>query len=235
MDRWRLIAALFVAALAPAASAQPPEITLDWVGIHELTLCNPPDDRKAFESAKLEAERRLPEFRHAWAKHGPIWLKEAEALVGRPFQYREALATLTVCPGRPWATSYPLLIGLERFLAAYDGPYRNHELREEVFAELLFHEVLHRYVRDIVGPGAGQPLADTPLMKRYANEPFYTRSHLHLMAIERLLFQKLGHGELLRIVRQDHQIAPAYARVYEIVDREGAETIVADLRDYRRQ
>jgi hypothetical protein len=50
------------------------------------------------------------------------------------------------------------------------------------------------------------------------------------MAIERLLFQKLGKADLLPVLRADHQHAPAYARAYEIVDEVGADPILADLR-----
>jgi hypothetical protein len=50
------------------------------------------------------------------------------------------------------------------------------------------------------------------------------------MAIERLLFQKLGKADLPPILRADHQHAPAYARAYEIVDEVGANAVLADLR-----
>ena len=220
---------LLLAAGYPAAAAAP-EITLDWVGVHEQTLCNPPADIGRFEAAKREAEQRLPEFQKAWSRHGPGWLTRTEALVGHRFRYREAIDTLIVCADQPWGTSYPLTTNLEWFLAAYDGKYRSHPLWEELFAERVYHEVLHRYVRDIVGKGDGQPVRDTPLMARYRGEPFLTRVHLHIVAVERVLFGGLGKEELLRILRQDHQEAPAYARAYEIVDQEGAEAVIADLR-----
>ena len=219
-----------LAAVGSAGAAKAPEITLDWVGVHEQTLCNPPADIARFNAAKREAEERLPEFQKAWAKYGPDWLRRTEKLVGEEFQYREALNTLIVCPDQPWGTSYPLTTNLEWFLAAYNGKYRNHLLWEELFAERVFHEVLHRYIRDIVGQGSGQPVQDTALMAKYRSEPFATRVHLHIVAIERALFQSLGRNELLPILRQDHQEAPAYARAYEIVDQEGAAAVIADLR-----
>lgn len=229
--RCACFAIFWLASLSCTAAAMAPEITLDWVGVHEQTLCNAPADLTRFEAAKREAEQRLPEFQKAWARHGPVWLSRTEKLIGREFQYQEALTTLTVCADQPWGTSYPLTTNLEWFLSAYDGRYRNHPLWEELFAERVFHEVLHRYIRDIVGRGAGQPMRDTPIMAKYSSEPFVTRAHLHIVAIERVLFgPPLGRSELLSILRQDHQDAPAYARAYQIVDKEGTDAVIADLR-----
>ena len=224
------IASTLLAAIADPASAEAPAISLDWVGIYEMSLCRAPKNEAQFAAAKKEAEQRLPEFQRAWAKHGPLWLDETANLVGHPFEFNEALGTLMVCQDHPWGTSYPLTINLEWFLSAYEGKYRNHPRWEDLFAERVYHEVLHRYIRDLLGPGEGGLFRETPLMRKYANEPLMTRTHLHVMAIERLLFQKLGKADLLPVLRADHQHAPAYARAYEIVDEVGADPILADLR-----
>lgn len=139
-----------------------------------------------------------------------------------------------VCQDHPWGTSYPLTTNLDWFLSAYDGRYQHHPLWQDLFAERVYHEVLHRYIRDLVGPGIGEHFRSTPLMRKYASEPLMTRTHVHVVAIERLLFQRLGKADLLPILRSDHQQAPAYARAYEIVDEVGAEAVVEDLRQAAR-
>lgn len=73
-----------------------------------MTLCRTPRNEAQFAAAKKEAEQRLPEFQRAWAKHGPLWLKETAKLVGHPFEFNEALGTLMVCQDHPWGRSYPL-------------------------------------------------------------------------------------------------------------------------------
>lgn len=224
------IASILLLANADLASAKAPDISLDWVGVYEMSLCRVPKNEAQFVAAKKEAEQRLPEFQRAWAKHGPLWLDETAKLVGHPFEFNEALGTLIVCQDHPWGMSYPLTINLEWFLSAYNGRYRDHPRREELFAERVYHEVLHRYIRDLLGPAKGVPFRETPLMRKYANEPLMTRTHLHVMAIERLLLQKLGKADLLPILRADHQHAPAYARAYEIVDQVGSDAVLADLR-----
>ena len=224
------LASILLLANGDRASAKTPDISLDWVGVYEMSLCRAPKNEIQFAAAKKEAEQRLPEFQRAWANHGPLWLNETAKLVGHPFKFKEALGTLIVCQDHPWGTSYPLTINLDWFLSAYDGKYRNHPRWEELFAERVYHEVLHRYIRDLLGPGKGEPFRETPLMRRYANEPLLTRTHLHVMAIERLLFQRLGKADLPPLLRADHQHAPAYARAYEIVDEVGADAVLADLR-----
>ena len=225
-----MIASILLVAIADRASANSPSISLDWVGVYEMSLCRAPKNEAQFAAAKREAEQRLPEFQRAWAQYGPRWLDQTAKLVGHPFKFQEELGTLIVCQGHPWGTSYPLTINLEWFLSAYDGKYRSDPRWEELFAERVYHEVLHRYIRDLLGPGKGEPFRETPLMLRYAKEPLLTRTHLHVMAIERLLFQKLGKADLPPILRADHQHAPAYARAYEIVDEVGADAVLADLR-----
>lgn len=228
------IAAVLVLANTDAASAKVPDVSLDWVGIYEMSLCRAPRDEVRFAAAKKEAEQRLPEFQRAWADNGPRWLNATAELVGQPFKFNEAVATLMVCQDHPWGTSYPLTTNLDWFLSAYDGKYRHHPLWQDLFAERVYHEVLHRYIRDVLGPGTGEPFRSTPLMRKYASEPLMTRTHIHVVAIERLLFQRLGKADLLPLLRSDHQHAPAYARAYEIVDEVGAEAVIEDLREAAR-
>lgn len=224
------IASILLLANADRALAKHPDITLDWVGIYEMNLCRAPPDKGRFAAAKIEAEQRLPEFQQAWSSYGPRWLDETAKLVGRPFKFNEALATLIVCQDHPWGTSYPLTANLEWFLSAHNGKYRHDPRWQELFAERVYHEVLHRYIRDLLGLGTGVPFRETPLMHRYAAEPLLTRTHLHVVAIERVLFQRLGKADFPPLLRSDHQHAPAYARAYEIVDEVGAEAVIEDLR-----
>src|SRR5215203_2744004 len=159
------ITVVLVLADAVSALAKVPDVSLDWVGIYELTLCRAPRDELRFAAAKKEAEQRLPEFQRAWADNSRVWLNATAELVGQPFKFNEAVATLMVCEDHPWGTSYPLTANLAWFLSAYDGRYRNHPLWQDLFAERVYHEVLHRYIRDLAGPGTGEPFRSTSLMR----------------------------------------------------------------------
>lgn len=84
----------------------------------------------------------------------------------------------------------------------------------------LYHEVLHQYIRDITGPGKGQPMHPTPLVSRYADDVLYTRTHLHLIAIQRLVYQRLGKPQIPVAVWSDFQ-DPAYIRSYRLANALG--------------
>ena len=213
---------------AAAGPAQAPTVTLDWVGIHEIGLCPPAKDEARFAAGKAEAEQRLPEFRAAWAKYGPVLLRETRAVVGRPFKFHEALATLHVCEAHADGTSYPLTVNLTLFLKSYGGEYQNHPRADELFANLIYHEVLHRYIRDITGPGSGEPMKATPLLLSYGSENPFVRTHLHLIAIEKLVYRRLGKDEIPATMWADNK-NQAYVRAYELANELGAEAIVADL------
>jgi hypothetical protein len=227
------IAAFALAISSTSSIAQPPIISLDWVGIYELTSCNPADQQRHLR-AREEIERRLPEFRAIWANDGPLLLKTAEEVAGQPFRYREAIAVLQVCEDTGLGTSYPLMINPKWFLDAYEGKYRQHPLWRETFAELVFHEVLHRYIRDALGPGQGEPFRSSKLMQKYANEPLMTRTHLHLFAIERAVYRKLGRYEVVGMTRE-YTKNPAYVRAQHIVDDLGVDAVLADFKEASEQ
>lgn len=226
---WSLLSATAWLAAGAASPIQVPTVTLDWVGIHEMALCPPPTDEARLAAAKDEAEQRLPAFRAAWAKHGPALLRETRALVGYPFKFNETLATLHVCEAHGDGTSYPLTVNLTLFLKVYGGEFQNHPHAEELFANLVYHEVLHRYIRDIVGPGKGEPMRPTPLVARHSDENLFVRTHLHLIGIEKLVYKRLRRAEIPAIMWSDNK-HPAYARAHALANEVGAETILADLR-----
>lgn len=225
-----LFAAGALAIASTASVARAPTITLDWVGIHEIGLCPPPKDEARFAAAKREASQRLAEFQAAWARYGPALLRETQTVVGQPFRFRESLATLHVCEAHADGTSYPLTINLSLFLKAYGGEYQSHPHSDELFANLVYHEVLHRYIRDITGRGDVEPMKPTPLLLRHADENPFVRTHLHVIGIEKLVYQRLAKPEIPAKMWADNR-NPAYVRAYALANEIGANAIVADLRN----
>ena len=223
-------ASILLLANADQASARVPNISLDWVGVYEMSTCAKSADQPRYLRARAEAERRLPEFQEIWAKEGPRLLKTAQEITGQPFRYEEAIAVLQVCEEQQTGISHPLLINAKWFLEAYDGKYRTHPLWRETFVELMFHEILHRYIRDALGPGEGEPFRSTKLMQRYSNEQLMTRTHLHLFAIERAVYNRVGRNEIIGMTRDYGKEWPAYVRAHQIVDELGAEAVLADFK-----
>ena len=97
----------------------------------------------------------------------------------------------------------------------------------------VWHEVMHRYVNDAI---AALPGGTTPLLRKYADSNPVIRAHLHMFAIETLLWRKLGREVETeeRIAEKKARGARAYSRAYEIVALESPEALVAELRPARR-
>ena len=165
-----------------------------------------------------EASALLNEFQQRWDNEGTTFLKTALKEVGVPFPYGEMQATFTVCD-LP-SVSSPLIINVKRFL-----PSAPDRLPQWAFPELVFHEVMHSYVR---------PVYDTSsLLKKYPNEPIVVRNHLHEMALEKFVLVALQKDEILQWLddRYRNKFPPAYKRAWEIVnDIEGYQSFVDELK-----
>jgi hypothetical protein len=95
-----------------------------------------------------------------------------------------------------------------------------------LFSALVFHELLHTYI-------GHYDRLESKLVEKYAGEPLVVRTHLHLVALMRRVYLKLGRaGQLREIVARDSASEePAYRRAWQIVnDIEGHEAFVSELR-----
>lgn len=177
-----------------------------------------PLDQKALQAAVQQRDA----FQKQWDTEGPAYLSAAMSAIGLPFPYKEMQATLSVC--LPDSTSIPLIIDVRPFLPGAARPAPAWE-----FTEIVFHELMHSYVRPI--------LTHSELMKKYANEPPTVKYHLHVMALEKLVLLKLHRPDALKTLDHDYRNGPdpAYKRAWEIVnDEEGYEAFVGELKHYVR-
>jgi hypothetical protein len=231
------------ALIAATGGPVTPAVAIEHGGLIER-YCAAAGVAKPDSAVSAEIDRRLPDFRAAWLRDGPAMLAENVQLTGKPFRFRETLATLSACPDIP-SMSEPLIINAVRYTAAYvtspappprpaglgvasppPGPRVERPLPE--FAHDLWHEVTHRFVHDIIVSKGGT----TPLLKKYVGESQVTRSHLHLFALDLLIARKQG-----RESEFDAQEAmfkargmQTYTRAIEIVRMEGAQKFVDELR-----
>ena len=166
-----------------------------------------------------EAVRRRPELQALWEREGQAYLSATFSEIGLPFPYKEMQAYLTVCPGViPMAA--PLFINVSRYLSSAATRYPDAH-----FVETLYHELMHTYIHPVVATSA--------LRKKYAAEPRVVLSHLHVMALEKMVLLKLGNAEELKLVASGYQsvLPPEYKRAWEIVDKiEGYQPLVNELK-----
>lgn len=221
-------ASLLALALAPAAGAQPaapavpvPEVTLEATPLLDGP-CAAITGQPADTAAARELRERLGEFRALWQFHGPALLRAAVEASGQPFRFRETIAALHTCPALA-NLSLPLSLSVRRYLrAAPAGEAADSLLR---FPAVVFHELLHRHVAELLGPAPA-----TPLWTRHAAEPERVRWHLHLMAVEDSAYRALNRGAEWASVRREYGRWPSYRRALRIVDSVGAAAFLAELR-----
>jgi len=170
-------------------------------------------------AAVEEAVRRRPELQALWDREGQVYLSTTFSEIGPPFPYKEMQAYLTVCPG-VIPMSAPLFVNVSRYL-----PSTASRRPDSQFVETLYHELMHTYIRRVVDT--------SELRKKYAAEPRAVVSHLHVMALEKMVLLKMGKTEELKRLASDYQsvLPPEYKRAWEIVDKiEGYQPLVNELK-----
>jgi hypothetical protein len=180
-------------------------------------------------AAVTELDQLLPRLEEAWRRDGPELLVATREVVGQPFRFRKTTARVLTC-GVP-SRSHPLAINVRPYLAATAGGQRT---ALPQFARTVFHELLHRYVMEVM---AQRGLRDTPLLRKYGAEPEEVRDHLHLFAIEEAVYRRAGRERELAEVKSFEATlikARLFARGRQIVRAEGAQAFLDELRTQAR-
>lgn len=180
-----------------------------------------PLDRDAVD----ELDRLMPRLEAAWEDDGPALLLAAREAVGRPFDFPKATARMLTCDVA--SRSRPLVINVRPYLRATAGR-RRAALRQ--FASTVVHELLHRYVADLM---ADAGIRETPLLRKYAAEPQEVLDHLQVFAIEEVAYATAGRErdlEHMKAFESRLLKARQFGRSRAIVRAEGAEAFLAELR-----
>jgi hypothetical protein len=177
------------------------------------------------QEAVKELEDRLPSLEAYWRKDERALFSAVPVVTGIPFQFKETRAALILCKFQ--SMSIPLIINMR--------PYVSRITKETVplpvFSNTVFHEVMHRYAADCI---RRLPNNTTRLREKYKGESPAVVNHLHLYAIERLVYRKLGREPELQLSIDDEKKlrgGKVLARAREIVAAETAEALVAELKN----
>jgi hypothetical protein len=196
-----------------------PNVLLQYSDIFDL-VCSKKTKYEIRPEWTKELKQRLPELDRVWRRQGPVLMRTAVKLVGRPFRRREFSATLSLCSFPPM--SHPLLLNMRRWLRSFTKrPWSG-----DVVVGILFHELLHSYLMGVVP-------RRSPLMKKYKAEPARVRFHLHLLALQRAVYLHLGWKKKLDgIIFNDIRIPGGlYKRAWTIVnEREDHGAFVKELK-----
>jgi hypothetical protein len=245
------VVGMLLGSAAAGAAAPLPKVSFVHSGLIER-YCSTVSPVKPDPAVLAELDARMGEFEAAWAQGGPALMAETVRLTGQPYRYAETLATLHACADMP-SYSSPLLISAARYTRAWaaspepregvaglepgkvlQGPPKPRTLSPlSSFVYTVWHESGHRYVDDVL---SRLPGGTTPLLQKYASEHPVTLSHLHLLALDKLIYARLGRSaefEARHTFARETNAKPML-RVYEILDAEGAERFVAELRGPKR-
>ena len=228
---FRLSALLFVVLSCSTAFVEAqvsyPEVTLKYSAIFDppcAEMTNQPIDPEAVK----ELQSRVSFFQEYWRKDAPQLLGTVPSVTGVPFRFRETRAALVLC--RFPSMSIPLIINMRPYVSAI---VKEQITPLPVFSNTIFHEVLHRFVDDCI---KALPGGTTPLLEKYRTEPPVVRNHLHLYAIEQLVYQKLGREKDEEAAVADEQrlkSGVSLKRAREIVAAEKADNFVRELHSGR--
>ena len=232
--RFRLTVILFAVLMFCANSTMAqrisyPEVSFEYSPFFDAP-CAEITKQPIEPEAVKELENRLDSFREYWRNEAPKLFGTTVKITGVKFQFRETKAALYLCPGFGYSMSIPLLINMRYFSAAIQG---ERVIGMPQFSYLVFHETLHRYVSDRI---KSLPDGTTPLLTKYRGEPLPVRVHLHLFSIMNEVYRKLERQKELDAViafERTLKTAPILKRAREIVDKEGAEAFLREIRKRR--
>jgi len=219
---------IFCSSSTMAQRASYPEVAFEYSPLFDVSCAEITKQPTEPEAVK-ELENRLGSFREHWRKDAPKLLGTTVKVTGVKFQFRETKAALHLCQGFG-SLNIPLLINMRYFIVAIQGE-RVSTMPQ--FTNLVFHQILHRYLDDRI---KSLPDKTTPLLTKYRDEPFLVLYHLHIFATMNEVYRKLERQSDLDAAiafEQTLKAAPILKRAREIVDKEGAEAFLRELRKSR--
>lgn len=185
--------------------------------------------QKTFDFRKVDVrviakfKEEMPLFEATWQKDGPMFFGEVFDTFHHGFLEEQKTAIVFLGATIGYGNKHALMLGLA-FLFNNDR-WDNAISREDYFSWLLFHELLHVWTEEHVG-------YQSPLLENYCNEDQETLEHIHLMAIQKMVYLKLNRLDLLEFSDQWYRKYPnGYRRSWEIVnDIEGYELVIDDIK-----
>lgn len=184
--------------VASAAEQLPVQIT--YSSKNDLA-CSSRDGSEIPESWKHELEARRAEFDALWGRLGPKLIKDTIAIVGKPFP-AGIVARLTLCnvPSESFPAFGVVSVNMRFALKSFtDRP-----VSMQYKVGTLFHELLHVYLD-------ANPVANSALSKAHALEDRRVLNHLHLLALQKAVYLRLGLlNELEEQVRIDSSLPGGY-------------------------
>lgn len=189
-----------------------------------------PFGRYVNSSEQHALKQELPTLIQAWHDDAPDLFGEVFAYFKRGFQTKNITALINLSHRRAgFFYFYSLkfiVLGLSSFLEK-NIIWTSTISDEEHFTSLVFHELLHLWLFE------NMAINKSPLLEKYKYEHHHVQSHIHLMAIEKMVYLKLNRPDMVDMLAELYSkpfFPIAYKRAWEIVnDIEGHEAVIQDI------
>ena len=175
---------------------------------------------------RLELLDKLGWFQSQWTIQGRPLLTETVKVIGKPFPMGDLQAAVFLCPRFPFMGT-PLAFNMISYLdsSAKDIASLGTPMPTFFFISTAFHEILHKYIDNILNENPSNILKNTNASELY-------KAHLHLFALQKTVFESIGSAGLLtQIGKLEATHGPDYARAWQAVhgDPEFSSALLSEL------
>lgn len=153
----------------------------------------------------------------------PLFLEEVWSVFQRGIKTKERTVLIALSSRWSYGSHRFLALGLRYILDP--SPWCRKGSRSDEFTTTLFHELLHVWIDENVNQ-------ESSLVKKYSTEDVVVYAHIHLMALQKMVYLNLNRPDLLEMIDDGYRnYAPlSYQRAWEIVnDIEGYEVVLEDI------
>ncbi len=192
--------------------------------------CSQKTGFKIEQESQVEFFEKMGLFQNEWDKYAKALIMESEKAAGKKFERKEFSVALTLCAWTPMGD--PALIVSVRPYLGKSRTDKNTQLplNMNAFVAMLHHELLHSLVANVVSE---KFFKTSDLLEKYKNEPSNVLVHLHLLAIQMTVNDKLGVRANTDATEGLYSyIGGDYQRAWNIVKTEGSEKFLLELQAF---
>jgi hypothetical protein len=221
---------IFFLILIPFNTFATPKLFFTWTNTYDKmcarsfdysNIDQDADSEKLKMSWSIELKNRVPEFQKKWDEESPALFRILINEFKKDFSRSEYTASLSACAPAP-SMPDPLLLNVSRYLRAFWAPKEPKDMK--LFVDIPFHELLHLWLFENLSQ-------DTPIKLKYKNEKIGVVSHIHLFAMESLIYEKANKADVWKEVHDFHmRMGGIHKRAMEILDKESREAILKEIR-----
>jgi hypothetical protein len=174
------------------------------------------------ESKSGALVQKLPALQKAWSEQGSELFRETSRILNSSFGYQKHKTGVFFCETIP-SWGFPRIVRVNTNTKAQN---QIDHTENELFIDTVFHEHLHLLVYRLL-----KWKLESPMLVQYRNEDVNTRGHLHLFAIQKMVYENLNRGQSWnKVLSENQRTDKSYRRAMEIIYLEGADKFIEEIK-----